>query len=61
MPTPLINRKKVKIYTLDMASNTRVHRFTRVSEEFLTACEAVLKEHIRKHLHGLPSVGKTIR
>jgi hypothetical protein len=56
----LINRRKVKEFTLEMAK-TRAHKFTRVSGEFYDTCEAQLKTFIRGHVQRHPSVGKTIK
>ncbi len=59
-PTPLLNRSKVKQFTMAMAEK-RAHKFTRVGDEFFTRCEAHLKNFIRDQVHRHPSVGKTIR
>lgn len=56
----LINRTKVKEFTLEMAKG-RAHKFTRVSASFLLQCEGQLKEFIRNYVHRLPSKGRTIR
>lgn len=56
----LINRRKVKQFTLEMAKS-RAHKFTRVSSDFLLKCEGQLKAYIRDQVHRLPSKGKTIR
>jgi hypothetical protein len=56
----LINRRKVKEFTLEMAK-TRAHKFTRVSGEFYITCETQLKTFIRGHVQRHPSVGKTIK
>ena len=58
--TPLLNRSKVKQFTLHTAEH-RAHKFTRVSARFHLKCEANLKEFIRNYVHRLPSVGKTIK
>ena len=59
-PTPLLNRTKVREFTLTMAEK-RAHKFNRVSGEFFQRCEAQLKNYIRDQVHRHPSVGKTIR
>jgi len=56
----LINRRKVKEFTLEMAKS-RAHKFTRVSSEFYVTCEAHLKIFIRGYVQRHPSVGKTIK
>jgi len=56
----LLNRRQVRAYALDVAKS-RAHKFTRVSEEFLVDCEALLKATIRARIHRLPSVGRTIK
>ena len=56
----LINKKRVKLFALEMAMN-RAHKFTRVGGEFLIKCEANLKVFIRNEIQRLPSKGKTIR
>lgn len=60
MSTKLINRKQVKLFTMEMAKN-RVHKFTRVGGEFFIKCEVNLKEFIRIEVQRHPSVGKTIK
>jgi len=55
----LINRRKVKEFTLEMAKH-RAHKFTRVGSSFFVKCEANLREYIRNSVHRLPSKGKTI-
>lgn len=56
----MINRRKVKLFALEMAK-TRAHKFSRVGSEFYNRCEVNLKEFIRGQIHGLPSKGKTIK
>lgn len=56
----LINKKKVKMFALEMAKS-RTHKFTRVGAEFFVRCEVHLKEFIRNQIHTHPSVGKTIK
>ena len=56
----IINRRKVKLFALEMAKQ-RAHKFTRVGSEFYDKCEAHLKEFIRDQVSRHPSVGKTIR
>jgi len=55
----LLNKKKVKEFTLEMAKS-RAHKFTRVSGDFLLLCEGNLKNFIKAHIARLPSKGKTI-
>jgi hypothetical protein len=56
----MINRRKVKMFALEMAK-TRAHKFSRVGGEFYNRCEVNLKEFIRSQIHRLPSKGKTIK
>jgi hypothetical protein len=56
----MINRRKVKLFALEMAKQ-RSHKFTRVGSEFYVKCEARLKEFIRGQVARHPSVGKMIR
>jgi hypothetical protein len=56
----MINRRKVKLFALEMAKS-RAHKFTRVSKEFIDRCEAQLKNYIRDQVHRHPSIGKTIK
>ena len=56
----IINRRKVKLFALEMAKQ-RAHKFTRVGSEFYDKCEAHLKEFIRDQVSRHPSVGKTIK
>ena len=59
-PTPLLNRSKVKQFTMTMAEK-RAHKFTRVGGEFYVRCEVNLKAFIRDQVHRHPSLGKTIQ
>ena len=56
----MINRRKVKLFALEMAKG-RSHKFTRVGSEFFVRCEVNLKEFIRNQVHQHPSKGKTIK
>ena len=56
----MINKRKVKLFALEMAKQ-RSHKFTRVGTEFYDKCEAQLKNYIREQVHRHPSVGKTIK
>ena len=56
----LINKRAVKRFALD-ASQTRHHKFTRVSDDFFARIEGIVRKSIKEHVHRLPSVGKTIR
>jgi hypothetical protein len=56
----MINRRKVKLFALEMAKS-RAHKFTRVGSEFYDKCEVNLKEFIRNEVQRHPSVGKTIK
>jgi hypothetical protein len=56
----LTNKRSVKAFALKIAEE-RHHQFTRVGDEFIDRCEGTLRSFIRKHIHRLPSSGKTIR
>lgn len=56
----LINKRAVKRFALD-ASQSRHHKFTRVSEDFFSRIEMIVRKSIKEHVHRLPSVGKTIQ
>ena len=58
--TPMLNRSKVKQFTMTMAEQ-RAHKFTRVGSEFFVRCEVQLKNFIRDQVHRHPSIGKTIK
>ena len=58
--TPMLNRSKVRQFTLTMAGQ-RAHKFTRIGSEFYLRCEAQLKNYIRDQVHRHPSVGRTIQ
>lgn len=58
--TPMLNRSKVRQFTMTRAEQ-RAHTFTRVGSEFYLRCEAQLKNYIRDQVHRHPSVGKTIQ
>jgi len=65
MKFKLICASKVKKFALDVAKSNpaeiRAKMFTRVSEEFLMACEAQLKNFIHSRVRSHPSVGKTLK
>lgn len=54
-------RSKCKTFALEFAKANRSHKFTRVSEEFLIACEANLRNFIQSRIKSHPSVGKTLQ
>jgi hypothetical protein len=56
----LLNKRKVKQFTLD-AAKSRSHKFTRVGSGFYVQCETNLKQFIRSYIQSLPSKGKTIQ
>lgn len=58
--TTLINKRAVKRFALDVGGS-RHHKFSRVSDEFLTRIEGIVRKSVKEHVHRLPSVGKTIR
>jgi hypothetical protein len=60
----LICASKCKKFALEVAQAqlgpTRSKMFTRVSEDFLVACEANLKNFIHSRVRSHPSKGKTL-
>lgn len=57
-----ICRSKCKEFALKMAAEHRhANKFGRVSEEFLVAAEAALKNWIVSRVKGQPSKGVTLR
>jgi hypothetical protein len=59
--TALINAAAVRRRALQLAADTRAHRFTRVSRRFIQDCNARVEALIRQRIHAIPSVGRTIR
>ena len=60
----LICASKCKKFALEIAKSNPVEqkakKFTRVSQDFLLACEANLKEFIRNRVKTHPTKGKTL-
>ena len=65
MKFKLICASKCKKFALEIAKANpapqRAKMFSRVSEEFLMACEANLKNFIHNRVRSHPSVGKTLK
>ena len=61
MSSTLINRKKCKQALLDIARDTRAHKFTRVSDNALIHLEGIVRKEIERMIHVQPSAGRTIR
>jgi hypothetical protein len=57
----IINVKATKELALRVSRKYKGTRFTQVSKEFVSACDAHLKIWIENHVSNLPSLGKTIR
>jgi hypothetical protein len=55
----LLNKAKVKRFTLDCAAH-RAHKMSRVSSELYDAAEAVLRDWIQTQVERQPSKGKTV-
>lgn len=58
----VINRSAVKLFALGISASKKAGKFTRVSEDFLTAVEAEVEAFIRKlnptlGIHGEPPQG----
>ena len=58
-PTPLLNRKAVKLLALACAQQ-RARKFTRVSDDFVVAVETALRATIANRVSNHPSVGVTL-
>jgi hypothetical protein len=56
----VINRTIVKRKLLQLAADTRSHKFTRVSKASLDHIEALVEAWIRDHVHRFPSKGQTL-
>jgi len=56
----LINRSAVKKLCKEYSEDFRNGRFTRVSDEFLTQLEALVKLTVADSVKNHPSTGKTI-
>ena len=56
----LICASKCKKFALEYAKANRAQGFTRVSEEFLIAIEAAVRNSIQNRINQHPSKGKTL-
>lgn len=61
MNTPLINRSAVKKMSLQLSTDTRAGKFTRVSIEFLEKVNAATDAYIRQAVQSHDPVGKTLK
>ena len=59
-PTPHLNRAKVKQTALEIASQTRGYKFTRVGMSFLERIEFATRNAICREVSMHPSKGKTL-
>jgi hypothetical protein len=59
-PTPHLNRARVKQTALEIASNTRGQKFSRVGLTFLERIEARTRAAIAEEVRIHPSKGKTL-
>jgi len=55
-----INATAVHTFLLEQAASTRSHKFTRVSEETLTAVNEAVRQFCVSHVKRMPSKGKTL-
>lgn len=60
MSNTLISPSKVRRYILDIAKESRAHKFTRVSQEALDKVEAATRAACRSLVQSAPSKGKTL-
>lgn len=58
--TPLINRKEVKRFSLEVASRKRAQGFTRVGRSFIDRVHARLRTFIVSEIMAHPSKGRTL-
>lgn len=61
MSTQFLNARAVRQYALDYAAKNKFHKFERVSPEFVTKIDGIVRSAIAKAVQAQPSVGKTIR
>ncbi len=59
--TPLLNRAALEKYALSLSISDRAGKFTRVGDDFFVKAESALRQWANSYIHGLPSVGKTIK
>lgn len=52
----VLNRASVKKYALAVSAGCRASKFSRVGEEFLLRCEAIMEAEIRSLSSGMPSL-----
>ena len=57
----LLNWKHCKQFTLDYASRSRAHKFTRVSGDVKELLEAYLRTRIRLFVDSHPGKGTTLK
>jgi hypothetical protein len=57
----VINRDYARRWALDYAKDNRLHKFNRVSEQFLNAIETATKTAIINRVMRHPSRGKTLQ
>lgn len=56
----LICVSQCKKFALEFAKSTRHYKFSRVSEDFLVACEVSMRNYIQNRISAQPSKGKTL-
>ena len=57
----LLNKSKVREFALQLSTENRGGKFTRVSSDFIDRIEAKLRNIIRQEIHAHPSVGTTLK
>lgn len=60
MSTPHLNQSRVRRTALELAANTRAHKFTRIGKSFLDRIEAQTRVAIEREVRQHPSKGKTL-
>jgi hypothetical protein len=58
--TPHLNASRVRRTALELAAQSRAHKFTRVGSSFLLRIEAETFTTIRREVRQHPSKGKTL-
>ena len=56
----LINQSNVRRLLLEQASQTRAHKFTRVSKDTLIAANEAARQWCVNRVKAMPSAGKTL-
>jgi hypothetical protein len=61
MKTVFLNAKAVRQYALDWAEKNKFHKYERVSPEFVTRIDGIVRNIIQQAVQKQPSKGVTIK